>query len=147
MCLTILWFIILFLISHRTRQRWQSFVFSNNEVIRDEIWDFILKIDLVGILISKTTPKSALWQVWENPKICLCMSMWSSSCATCDMITHWGQVTPIRVGNLARNWFNLVKFQWNLNRNPYIFIHENAFENVVCKMWAFFRGLNVIKMP
>ena len=28
------------------------------------------------------------------------------------------------------------KFQWNLNRNFNIFIHENAFENDVCKMEA-----------
>ena len=26
------------------------------------------------------------------------------------------------------------KLQWNFNRNSYIFIQENAFENVVCKM-------------
>ena len=28
------------------------------------------------------------------------------------------------------------EFQWNLNRNVYIFIQENAFENVVWKMAA-----------
>ena len=28
------------------------------------------------------------------------------------------------------------KLQWNFNRNSYIFIQENAFENVVCKMTA-----------
>ena len=28
------------------------------------------------------------------------------------------------------------KFQWNLNQNSYIFIQENAFENVVWKMAA-----------
>ena len=28
------------------------------------------------------------------------------------------------------------KLQWNLNRNSYIFIHENAFQNVVWKMVA-----------
>ena len=28
------------------------------------------------------------------------------------------------------------KLQWNLNQNSYIFIHENAFENVVCEMVA-----------
>ena len=31
------------------------------------------------------------------------------------------------------NWVLRDKFQWNLNRNSYIFIQENAFENVVCK--------------
>ena len=28
------------------------------------------------------------------------------------------------------------KLQWNLNRNTKLFIHENAFENVVCEMTA-----------
>ena len=36
------------------------------------------------------------------------------------------------------------KLQWNLNRNPYIFIQENAFENVVWKMAAICLGLNVL---
>ena len=26
------------------------------------------------------------------------------------------------------------EFQWNLKQNSHIFIHENAFENVVCQM-------------
>ena len=34
------------------------------------------------------------------------------------------------------NWPLRNKFQWNFNRNSYIFIHENAFEKVVCKMAA-----------
>ena len=34
-------------------------------------------------------------------------------------------------GILFRN-----KFWWNFNRSPYIFIQENAIENVVCKMAA-----------
>ena len=32
------------------------------------------------------------------------------------------------------NWTHRNKLQWNLNRKLYIFIHENAFQNVVCKM-------------
>ena len=28
------------------------------------------------------------------------------------------------------------KLQWNLKQNSYIFIQENAFENVVCEMVA-----------
>ena len=38
------------------------------------------------------------------------------------------------------------KLQWNLNRNEYIFIQENAFENVVWKMAAICLGLNVLKL-
>ena len=34
------------------------------------------------------------------------------------------------------NWTIGNKFQWNMNRNSYIFIQENAFENVVWKMAA-----------
>ena len=34
------------------------------------------------------------------------------------------------------HWTLRNKLQWNLNRNSYIFIHENAFENVVWKMAA-----------
>ena len=32
------------------------------------------------------------------------------------------------------NWTPRNKLQWNLNRNSYIFIHVNAFENVICEM-------------
>ena len=32
------------------------------------------------------------------------------------------------------NWTLRNKLQWNINWNSYIFIQENAFENVVCKM-------------
>ena len=36
------------------------------------------------------------------------------------------------------------KLQWNINRNSYIFIHENAFECVVCEMAAICLGINVL---
>ena len=75
-------------------------------------------------------------------------------------LTHWGRVTHICVSKLGHHWFrqwlvawpapshylnqcwNIInwilgnKFQWNLNRNSYIFIQENAFENVVWEMAA-----------
>ena len=74
------------------------------------------------------------------------------------VLTHWGRVMHICVGNLttigsdnglspgrhqAIIWTNagillagLVekKLQWNFNQNP--FIHENVFESVVCEMVA-----------
>ena len=37
------------------------------------------------------------------------------------------------------------KLQWNFKQNSYIFIQENAFENVVWKMAAIFFSLNVLK--
>ena len=43
------------------------------------------------------------------------------------------------------DWALRNKLQWNLNRNSYIFIQENAFENVVRKMSAIFLGLNVLR--
>ena len=43
------------------------------------------------------------------------------------------------------NWTLTNKFQWNFNQNSYIFIEENAFENIVCKMAAILSlGLNVL---
>ena len=35
------------------------------------------------------------------------------------------------------NWTLGNKLQWNLNQNLNFFIHQNVFENVVCKMGAF----------
>ena len=66
---------------------------------------------------------------------------------TNDLLTHWGRVTHICISkitiigsdNLNQCW-NMVngtlrnKLQWNINRNSYIFIQENAFENVICEM-------------
>ena len=54
---------------------------------------------------------------------------------------------PSHYLNQCRNNVNLTlgnKLQWNLNRNQYIFIQENAFENVVWKMAAICLGLNVL---
>ena len=75
------------------------------------------------------------------------------------ILTHWGRVTDICVGNLTIigsdnglspgrrpaitwtcwnivNWKPWNKLRCNVNRNSYIFIHENPFENVVWKMAA-----------
>ena len=42
------------------------------------------------------------------------------------------------------NWTLKNKIQWNFNRNSYIFIHENAFENMSGKWQPFCLGLNVL---
>ena len=48
-------------------------------------------------------------------------------------------------------WWNVVnwnlrnKLQWNLKRKSYIFIQENTFENVVCKIVATSLSLTVLK--
>ena len=72
-------------------------------------------------------------------------------------LTYWGRVMHICVSKLTIigsdnglspgrrqaiiwtnagivNWTLGNKFQWNLNRIQYIFIQENAFEDVVCEM-------------
>ena len=66
-------------------------------------------------------------------------------------LTHWGRVMYISVSKLTTigslshylnqcwnivNWNPGNKLQWNLNRNWYIFIQENLFENDVWKMAA-----------
>ena len=42
------------------------------------------------------------------------------------------------------NWTSSNKLRWNFNQNSYIFVEENAFENVVWKMASIFLGLNVL---
>ena len=76
--------------------------------------------------------------------------------STLETLTHWGPATHICVSGLtiigsdntlspgrrqAIIWTNagilLIwrnKLQWNLKRNSFIFIQENAFEKVVCEM-------------
>ena len=48
---------------------------------------------------------------------------------------------------LIVNWTLWNKLLWNLNRNTKPFIHENAFENVVCKMAAILSWGRWIKPP
>ena len=43
------------------------------------------------------------------------------------------------------DWTLCKKFQWNLDRNSYIFSHENAFEHVVWEWRAFCLKLNVLR--
>ena len=37
-------------------------------------------------------------------------------------------------------------FQLDINRNPYIFIQDNVFENVACEMLDILLGLNMFQM-
>ena len=67
----------------------------------------------------------------------------------CWALTHWGRVTHVCVSKVTRsvpshylnqcwnivNWTFRNKLQWNLNRNSYISIQENAFK-IVWKMAA-----------
>ena len=97
---------------------------------------------------------STLWHVPQT-ELYVLKSLSIFSCIR--YITHWDRVTHICVNKLTiigsdnglsqsapshylNQWWDIVnwnlrnKFQWNLERNSYIFIQENAFENVVCKM-------------
>ena len=93
------------------------------------------------------------------------------SCRQLQVLTHWGRVTHICVSDLtiigsdnglspdrrqAIIWTNAGilsigplaqwnKAQWNINRNSYIFIQENASENVVGKWRRSCIGLNVLR--
>ena len=89
----------------------------------------------------------------------ICYFEWVRRIHDTITLTHWGRVTHICVGNLtiigpdnglspdrrqAIIWTNAGillnklrnKLQWNICRNSYIFIQENAFENVVREMSA-----------
>ena len=45
------------------------------------------------------------------------------------------------------NWTPRNKRQWNCNRNPNIFIHENTSENIVCEMAAILPRWRWVKQP
>ena len=85
------------------------------------------------------------------------------------VLTHWDRATHTYVGNLTItgsdngivawsapnhylnqcwnivNWTLRNKLQLDFDQNSYIFIQENAFENVVCETAAILLGLNVLK--
>ena len=85
------------------------------------------------------------------------LTQWANYCMYRQNLTHWGRVTQICASKLTMicsdnalsapshylnqcwnivNWTLGNKFQWNPNRNWYIFIQEIPFENVVWKMVA-----------
>ena len=86
-------------------------------------------------------------------------------CPQMDRWTRWNEYTPtinfvevegIMTCNLVVpshylnqcwnivNWTLENKHQWNLNRNSYIFIQENAFENIICEMVAILYRLQCV---
>ena len=83
------------------------------------------------------------------------MVVWFTNAHASPALTHWGRVTHICVSKLtiigSDNGLSPVrrqaiiwtyagillirpKLQWNVNRTSNIFIHENAFDGVVCEM-------------
>ena len=57
---------------------------------------------------------------------------------------EWRIFTQIKCMLLV-NWTIRNTFQWNFNRNPHIFIQENAAENVVWKMAGILSRLQCVK--
>ena len=107
--------------------------------------------------------QSHVLSVWYSFVLCTVLIYQRRRCTHCDVkimhvLTHWGRVRQICVNKLYHHWFrwwlvawtapshylnqcwNIVnrtlgtKCQWNLNRQSYIFIQENAFENIVGKI-------------
>ena len=68
-------------------------------------------------------------------------------------LTHCDRVTPYGVWGFSQHWFRYCNctlkdsLQWNSNQNTIIFIQENEFENVVCKMVAIYTLLNFHGLP
>ena len=64
-----------------------------------------------------------------------------------NMIVTWSATSHYlnQCWNIV-NWTPRNKLQWNFNRNSYIFIQENPFENVVWKMAAMLSRSQCVKM-
>ena len=96
--------------------------------------DFILLFYLW--LLGQTLPNK---EVQTNKHICASKR---------TIISSYNGLAPSRNLNQCWNTVNSNlrnKLQWNLERNSYIFIHENVFENVVCEMAAICLRLNAVE--
>ena len=66
------------------------------------------------------------------------------------IVSLGNNLSPVRrqaIHYLNQHWIILIwtlrnKLQWNLNKNTTVFIQQNAFENVICKMAAIFFSEN-----
>ena len=73
--------------------------------------------------INSLRPSDAYMRQWSNHRWFIWwLVAWS---APSHYLNQWWIIVNWTLGN---------KFQWNFNRNSNIFIHENAFENVVCNI-------------
>ena len=111
-------------------------------------WGIVTPL-IINSLASAINRSQKFGQVWA-------LSYTSSWFIQHDAITHWGHVTHLCISKLTiiasdnalpvpshylsqKLWIIVIwtlgnKLQWNSNRNQFIFIQENAFENVVWKM-------------
>ena len=90
-------------------------------------------------------------KLWATMYITFSIHHWNWVTHTCvsklSIIMAWCRPgdKPLSEPMLEYCQFVPNKLQWNIKRNPHIFIQENTFENVVCEMAAFFLGLSVLK--
>ena len=65
------------------------------------------------------------------------MRQWTKSALVQVMACHRFGANPLPEQCwLVANWILRNEFQWNMNPHAKLFIHENAFQNVVCEMAA-----------
>ena len=85
-------------------------------------------------------PVLHLWD-WHL-KVKQIVAYWTGSGNVCSLFGAMPLPEPIQCWLIA-NLPHGNRLQWNLNRNTNIFFHENAFQNVVCRMAAIlFRPLS-----
>ena len=77
----------------------------------------------ITVVVNSSPPSAAYMHQWTGSALVQTM------CARGQAIT-WTNAGLLSIGPLSD------KFQWNSNRNTEVFINENAFESVVCKMAA-----------
>ena len=77
------------------------------------------------LIVNSSHPSTAYMCQWTVPALVQVMA--------CHLFSAKPLPEPVLT---FVNWSLRNKLQWNLNRNTKLFIQENAFENVVCKMAA-----------
>ena len=113
-----------------------------------------LRIDCRGDHLWKTVDRSlprltgAFFRAWLRLRHGAFWGCAPAPLTKLDLIDWLIETAPSHYLNQYWNMVNGTlrnKLQWNINRNSYIFIQENALENVVCEMASICLGLNVLK--
>ena len=69
---------------------------------------------------------------WEP--FCLCLNQCIKWPLMIEISSYWCFLMHIQISELGHHLTPLNKIQWNSWQNTMIFFHENAFENVICKL-------------
>ena len=109
--------------------RWQAIIWTNAGLL------------LIGPLETNFSEILIEIHTFSSKKMHLKMlsAKWRPFYLGLNVLRKWHVVCSVASHYLNQcwiivNWALRNKLQWNLNRNSYIFIQENAFENVVCEM-------------